>query len=91
MKYQLKASAIKEIVATASNITVARLAIFQAEYDLNMHPDLKSTTVSLWNSDHGGAFLQMLLERDKCCDQIAEPWELTQAEIDSIGNEKQAA
>ena len=91
MKYQLKASAIKEIVATASNITVARLAIFQAEHDFNMHPDLKSTTVSLWNSDHGGAHLQMLLERDKCCDQIAEPWELTQAEIDSISNEKQAA
>ena len=91
MKYQLKASAIKEIVGPASNITVARLAIFQAEYDFNMHPDLKSTTVSLWNSDHGGAFLQMLLERDKCCDQIAEPWELTQAEIDSIGKEKQAA
>ena len=91
MKYQLKASALKEIVGTASNITVARLAIFQAEYDFNMHPDLKSTTVSLRNSDHGGAHLQMLLERDKCCDQIAEPWELTQAEIDSIGNGKQAA
>lgn len=91
MKYQLKASAIKEIVATASNITVARLAIYEAERDFNKYPDLKSTTVSLWNTDHGGSHLQMLLERDKCCDQIAEPWELTQVEIDSIGKEKQAA
>ena len=91
MKYQLKASAIKEIVAAARDITSVQLAIYEAERDFNKYPDLKSTTVSLWNSDHGGAHLQMLLERDKCCDQIAEPWELSPTEIDSIGNEKQAA
>ena len=91
MKYQLKASAIKEIVAAARDITSVQLAIYEAERDFNKYPDLRSTVVYLWIGDHNGARLQMRLERDKCCDQIAEPWELSQAEIDSIGNEKQAA
>ena len=91
MKYQLKASAIKEILAAASDINVVRSAIYEAEHDFNKYPALKTTTVFLWHGDHHGASLQMRLERDKCCDQIPEPWELTQAEIDSIRNKKQAA
>ena len=91
MKYQLKASAIKEILAASNDINSVRLAIYEAEYEFNKYPALKTTTVFLWHGDHGGARLQMRLERDKCCDQIAEPWELSPAEIDSIGNEKQAA
>ena len=90
MKYQLKASAIKEILAASNDITSVRLAIYEAERDFNKYPDLKSTVLFLWIGDHNGARLQMRLERDKCCDRIAEPWELTTAEIDSIGNEKQA-